>query len=474
MSFLSRSFNRVSQQTKELIHRSNDHHIRLAVTGLSGAGKTAFITGLVNQLLNTGDSVNQLPLWQVTHHNRLIGIKRQMQPDMSIASFDYQNALQQLHADKPTWPASTRNISELRLAIKYQPQQGMLAKFTESSTLYVDIVDYPGEWLLDLPMLQLTYQQWCEQQFSRQIIWQSSPYYQAYADALTTLDLNADADEQVLDAIAKLYQQLLQDLVLKQGFYYAQPGRMLLPGDLEGAPVLAFFPLALSNEQHRQYQQANKNSYYQILNKRYNAYCEQVITPFYRDYFAKFDRQVVLVDCLTALNRGHQQFNDMSFALNQILQSFQFGQSSWFKRLFSPRIDRLLFAASKVDHVSRDQQSSLVKLLSSILQPSRKHARFDGCHVETMAISAIKATEHGIVKQDGQHVEVIIGARLNDGAATTLFPGQVPDEVPNASFWHQQGFHFQAFAPKKYESNQAFEHIRLDHLLQYLLGDKLL
>ena len=31
-------------------------------------------------------------------------------------------------------------------------------------TLYLDIFDYPGEWLLDLPLLNLDFQQWSLEQ----------------------------------------------------------------------------------------------------------------------------------------------------------------------------------------------------------------------------------------------------------------------------------------------------------------------
>ena len=44
------------------------------------------------------------------------------------------------------WPNSTTDISELWLVIEYQRQNGADRKLT-------DIVDYPGEWLLDLPLL---------------------------------------------------------------------------------------------------------------------------------------------------------------------------------------------------------------------------------------------------------------------------------------------------------------------------------
>ena len=52
------------------------------------------------------------------------------------------------------WPNSTVDISELRLVIDYQRQNGA------DRTLTLDIVDYPGEWLLDLPLLNKSYEQW--------------------------------------------------------------------------------------------------------------------------------------------------------------------------------------------------------------------------------------------------------------------------------------------------------------------------
>ncbi|WP_445780559.1 YcjX family protein [Shewanella sp.] len=480
MNFLDRSLFKVTQTAQSLVHRSTDRHVRLAVTGLSGAGKTAFISGLVNQLLHAGkgNRHNALPLWQVAREGRLIGVQCAMQPDLDIASFDYQGSMTALNSSPPHWPASTRTITELRLAIKYQPQQGILAKLTDTATLYVDIVDYPGEWLLDLPMLKHDFTHWCLSQQQNVACLSYSPYYDEFTQAVNQLDLAAVADEQQLKCIADLYQNVLVDLVRKQGFYHAQPGRMLLPGEYENTPLLAFFPLlSVSPLTHSALATSPKDSNYHVLKRRYEEYVSQVVKPFYRDYFSRFDRQLVLVDCLNALNHGQAQFNDMGRALNQIMESFQFGQSSLLKRLFSPRIDKVLFAASQVDRVTRDQQSHVLNLLNAMLQQSQHYANFEGSDVETMAISAIKATQHGMVKTDnGQQQEVVKGTGL-DGKPITVYPGDVPTVLPDATFWQQQGFNFNAFLPPNIsqlnEAHPTFEHIRLDHLLEFLLGDKL-
>lgn len=42
-------------------------------------------------------------------------------------------------------------MSEIRLALRFRSRDSLLRHFKETSTLYLEIVDYPGEWLLDLP-----------------------------------------------------------------------------------------------------------------------------------------------------------------------------------------------------------------------------------------------------------------------------------------------------------------------------------
>ncbi|MGI2260862.1 YcjX family protein [Shewanella sp. GXUN23E] len=472
MGTISHAFTSLSRHSRHWIQRGADRHLRLAVTGLSGAGKTAFITGLVHQL--TSDKCGQqLPLWQVCRSQRLIGVRREMQPDLDIASFDYQGALASLNREPPAWPASTRNISELRLAIKYRPVQGLVAKVTESATLYLDIIDYPGEWLLDLPMLKLDFGQWCRQQSLRAEVFAHSPAYAPFIDALKDVPLEQTADELQLQQVAALYQTLLTDLVRNQGFYLAQPGRMLLPGDLDGTPLLTFFPvLSMDMNTFSKLEQAPRDSAYQVLKTRYQEYVNKVVKPFYRHHFAHFDRQIVLVDCLSALNRGRPQFDDMTSALSEVLESFQFGKSPLLRRLFAPRIDKLLIAASKADHVTLDQQGNLLHLLGDVLKQSRHAAHFEGCQVETMAISAIRATDAGSVTHEGQAKQVIQGYELQSDQLLTLFPGDVPRTLPKADFWQQQGFDFTAFRPKD-SAGDGLQHLRLDHLLEFMLGDKM-
>src|SRR5215207_6279353 len=128
--------------------------VRLGVTGLSRAGKTVFITALVHNLMHGG----RLPLFDAYAGGRLTEARLMPQPDDAVPRFDYEAHVADL-VDMRIWPNSTRRISELRLTIEYE-SAWMLKRVLGRGRLNLDIVDYPGEWLLDLALLRKSYAQW--------------------------------------------------------------------------------------------------------------------------------------------------------------------------------------------------------------------------------------------------------------------------------------------------------------------------
>src|SRR6201989_1351174 len=123
--------------------------VRLGVTGLSRPGKTVFITALIHGLTRGG----RFPVFEPFATGRIARARLEPQPDDAVPRFDVENHVRTLIEER-RWPNSTVDISELRLVIDYQRQNGA------ERTLTLDIVDYPGEWLLDLPLLHKSYEQW--------------------------------------------------------------------------------------------------------------------------------------------------------------------------------------------------------------------------------------------------------------------------------------------------------------------------
>ena len=123
--------------------------MRLGVTGLSRAGKTVFITALVHGLLRGG----RFPVFEALAGGRIARARLSPQPDDTVPRFAYEAHLEAL-LERAAMAGIDQAISELRLVIEYQSQNGAMRELT------LDIVDYPGEWLLDLPLLRKSYEDW--------------------------------------------------------------------------------------------------------------------------------------------------------------------------------------------------------------------------------------------------------------------------------------------------------------------------
>ncbi|QGY29319.1 YcjX family protein [Pantoea cypripedii] len=458
---------RLQNELMALVNRGVDRHLRLAVTGLSRSGKTAFITSLVNQLLNV-HSGSRLPLFSVVREERLPGVKRVPQRELGTPRFTYDEGLAQLYGVPPSWPTPTRGVSEMCLALRYRPDESLLRHFKDTATLYLEIVDYPGEWLLDLPMLAQDYAGWSRQMLGL-LQGDRAVWAQRWRSLCADLDPYAQADENRLAAIAAAWTDYLHQCK-GEGLHFIQPGRFVLPGDMAGAPALQFFPWPQVDDIQRQ---APAGSNFAMLQQRFNYYCQHVVKGFYKNYFLRFDRQIVLVDCLQPLNSGPQAFNDMRLALTQLMQSFHYGQRTLFRRLFSPVIDKLLFAATKADHITADQHANMVSLLQQLVQDAWQNAAFEGITLDCLGLASVQATESGLVDHRGEKLPALRGNRLHDGEALTFYPGEVPPRLPGHTFWQQQGFQFEQFRPQQLDVDRPLPHIRMDAALEFLLGDKL-
>ncbi|MFW7524309.1 YcjX family protein [Vibrio ostreicida] len=455
---------RIGQEVNDFIHRSVDSHIRVAVTGLSRAGKTAFISSLVNQLLHTSTH-DRLPLLASARDKRLIGAKREPQTDMMVPRFGYDEAMEAVCSEPAQWPKPTRDVSEIRLAVKYKPTRKSKRLFGQTATLHIDIIDYPGEWLLDLPLLDMSFEQWSQSQWSA-LKGKRGELAKAWLNELQTLDLKSEANEQQLAQIAQSFTDYLHNCK-QAGFHWVQPGRFVLPGELEGAPVLQFFPCRVSDQE-----KIVKGSNLAMLKARYQEYQQKVVKAFYKYHFSTFDRQIVLVDCLQPLNSGHESFTDMRHALEQLLNSFRYGRSHRLKRLFAPRIDKILFAATKADHVTPDQHANLASLLQQMVYPSWQKASFENIEMSCITMASIQATTPGFIQQGTASIPAIQGVNI-EGQPLTLFPGEVPKKLPSQNYWDTGGFEFTGFLPKSSPRDEPLPHIRMDKAIEYLIGDKL-
>jgi predicted YcjX-like family ATPase len=453
--------------------------LRVGVTGLSRSGKTVFLTALVNNLIAGA----RLPVLAASAEGRITRARLEPQPDDAVPRFAYEDHLASLNGPDRRWPESTRRISQLRLAIEYESA----AKWGGGgSTLLLDLVDYPGEWLLDLPLLDKTYADWARETLAASETPARAPLSADWRAVLEGLDPHANAEEEAARDLAERFTAYLRKA---RNDVYAlstlPPGRFLMPGDLEGSPALTFAPIPVTDGDS-----IESGTMAAMMERRYEAYKTHVVRPFFRDHFARLDRQIVLVDALSALNSGPAALRDLENALSEVLGAFRAGRASRFASVFRPRIDRILFAATKADHLHHRSHDRLEAILRLLTAKAIARAEGVGAAIDVIALAAVRATREAEIRQGGETLEAIIGVPERgetiggdtfDGVAeAAVFPGELPADpativegdaiaLPEAD----NDWRFVRFRPPIAARGQPAPQIRLDRALQFLIGDRL-
>lgn len=459
--------------------------VRLGVTGLSRAGKTVFITALVNALTNGA----RMPIVTAYADGRLIGGKLAPQPDDGVPRFEIERHLAAL-IEARAWPQSTRRIAELRVVIDYQSDT-FFGRQLGASRLTLDIVDYPGEWLLDLGLMAKSYQQWSAETVAMSRRGARAQIGTDWHADLAMLDPASAENEGAARRGADLFTTYLRaSREARHALSALPPGRFLMPGDLEGSPMLTFAPLDVPSDAI-----AEPGTLHAMMQRRYDAYVAQVVKPFFREHFARLDRQIVLIDVLAALDAGPDAVIDLEAALRDVLDAFHHGRNSWLSAIFRPRVDKILFAATKADHLHHTSHDRLEAILGRLVERASERAQFSGAEVEILAIAAVRSTREARITRNGADLGVIVGTpqagesaggQVFDGEQEVgVFPGDLPEDPGRAlspggfrgrSDAEDSDLRFVRFRPpmiSRVEGKPRLPHIRLDRAIQFLIGDKL-
>ena len=395
--------------------------IRIGVTGLARAGKTVLLTSLASTLLTGGALGGRIRRARLTSSGA-----------ETLPRFDQAAHLAALAADPPRWPDRTDAVSLLAFDLELPPP----LKSLPPRPLRLELLDYPGEWLLDLPLLECSFADWSQSVFTRlerpaQI--DATRDFLAFARALPA---QATADEALAAAGHRLYVAALTSLRDRHGLVMLQPGRFLMPPPGVAPPWMGFFPLTGSGP------------LVELMRRRYDAYVTATREALVSPLFGQIDRLVVLADLLGALHTGAAAFADAQAALAAASAGLRW-QGSWLASIASlaslrlpPRvITRVAYAASKADHVSERQRGNLAALMGALTgnaasrrgegggddEPSRRSASF--------AIASARCTEDFVWTLDGHPVSAVRGRLLGSDRLTRSYPGEVPDRPPGPDFW---------------------------------------
>ncbi|MEE4244261.1 MAG: YcjX family protein [Kangiellaceae bacterium] len=460
---MNKTFQSVKNRVVDLGRRAAGQNLNIGVTGLSQSGKSTFITSLVHQLLNA-NRYNNLPFFKLAEQASIVSVKICESDDLTAKQFDYEQNYRRIKQGK--WPKSTVDITQLKLKIKYRTSHSVLKNIAEHSVIELSITDYPGEWLVDITMLQQNYNQWSDYALSLlALLPQAKLQWQSSVDKWLTGECSFS--ELIVD-----YKQCIK--LLTDQKLLASPGRFTLPGDLADTPILDFVPL--DSEQQSRAAERHLESLEKII-QRYHDFKIQVVEPFFAAYFKTIDRQLILVDCIELLRQPHTYLKVLQDSYNQIVSSLAYGNSNVLTRLFAPKIDKLMMVATKSDQLPTDQQSRLLHFARSLFYPLENKVAFEESKVSYLPVASVRATESVVADIEGKHTHCIRGVLQDSEGSCVLFPGIFPETVEQLEQTQQvddsEQFDLPLYRVPSFQDDQL-PHIRLGKILEFLIGDKVL
>lgn len=462
----------------------SEDRLRIAVTGLAGAGKTVFLTSLVTNLLALGQGRNTLPAVSAALDGRLRAVQLEPAGVQSIPWFDAATHLAQLAApDLPHWPARTDHLSSLALSLTID-RRGAMA-WMGPRRLRLEFVDYPGEWLLDLPLMTMDFQRFSRMALERLEKAPGTAAAKDFLRFLLALPPGARADDATARHGAALYRKALGALRDEHGLRLLQPGRFLLPGPGGDTPLLWFFPFPAGR--------ATPGSLAALMTRRYDTWRARTRTEVFEPFLSQADRQLVLVDVLGALCAGQAAFADTQAALALIGSSITTRQGLLPSGLVPKGLlpsglvaegpSRVAFLASKADHAPAILRPALVDLLRRMVDAPARGGR----ELLHEAVAALRCTEDGTrtatISLPGDAAPrqmerpVVIGVPLGDTHRRPFDPGTIPSVPPGRDdpFWARPVFTLPVFRPPELEPHgrEGMPQLGLDRALAWLLEDVL-
>ena len=449
--------------------------IRIGVTGFSRAGKTVFMCALAQALLTAGHWSKKRGLGPLAEFGPFergeFGMARIRHGNGTnqVPDFPFKAIRDALASNDSRWPERTSGISRLDIEIDTKARKTAKSLLERSGLaglgygrIHLELIDYPGEWLIDLPMLNQSYPEWSSSTLELAQAEARQASSQKYLTHIKQFEDSRSCKANALGETAELWAEYLK-LASNSGLAFNQPGLAVCPDTMHDSQVSQFAPLPA---------QCSGTKLWQEMEKRFERYKKEVIQPFYRDHFSKIDRQIVLVDLLKVLESGEPNFNDLLKAQRALIPSFNYGKGGILEWLIGARTTRVLFAATKADHVVRSDRQNLSDLLRRMLVwiDANGDLKWSAKAIDTMAICSIRATmDYKLAVKP--HREILVGKPGQEPEDRQWDPGCLPLDMPPD--WPSFQFKFYQFEPRPMPEaiDEGFPSIYLGRALDFLIGE---
>jgi len=363
-----------------------EHH-RFSITGLSRSGKSVLFTSLMTVLrYRCEEGYQSLPLLRYLPMELVESMR--IDPLEGMSEFPLHAHLNAL--EQGDWPAPTESLYGFRLTVRLKEPGSFKKWFLPHRDIVFEFIDYPGEWVTDLPMLSKPFTQWSDSAWAQQSSEPQSLYSSHWHQVVREFDFDQPVTPDAINVLVNAYRRYLQT-AKKNGIAMLQPGSFLISGSNFDWEKYGFTPLpskVTSDVTH---------PWYQTFEKHYRHFCDNWLTPLREKTFKETDRQVILVDLFEGLNHSKQHLYQLKETLSHLAEVFAYGESSWWSKTLmnKERIGRVAFVGTKADLVPATEKPALLALLREITGGATARLKDKPVQFDHFLVSAIQATDKG-------------------------------------------------------------------------------
>ncbi len=406
---------------------------RFTITGLSRSGKSMLFTSLMTILRYRSEQhYNCLPLLDYLPVELVESMR--IEPLDDHEPFPLDAHLASLAAGG--WPAPTETVYGFKLVVRLKQTHRLKQYLLPYTDVVFEFIDYPGEWITDLPMLDKTYTQWSDSAWAQQASDPQLAYAEQWHEFVRQYDFEQPPTASAISELVQVYRGYLID-AKKAGLSLLQPGSFLLEGSGFDWQSTGFTPLPAkitSDVSH---------PWYVAFAERFEYFQTNWLATLKANTFKECDKQIILVDLFAGLNHSKQHLYQLKETLSHLADTFVYGNPNWFSRkvLRKQAIAKVAFVGTKMDLLPESQKDNMLQLLTQLTEGARAKFTEQSVSFEHFLVSAIQATDKGsnpdalrFVTSDGQYVEAefeSIPAKLQDMASDEHFPtldAHVPED----------------------------------------------
>ncbi len=460
-----------------------NREITVAIAGLSRSGKTAFITSAIANLEAVGKNpvaAKWLGGLDVLKTGRLQSTEIPRDRTLRYGrQFPYVEMVRALTGTVPEWPTRTANTYEIAIDLHFWPGRKPDRLDTPTATLRLIFVDYPGEWLVDVPLLEMSFLDWSKASLERL---QTSAWSEVGSEFLRFLeatDWSRQPDDNEVARQAALEWQRVLVAAHARGLKWIQPGQFVRKRDQSedaGAPILDEQALWFSPLPGGAIAAAKKGSIASKMAERYSGYQKQT-GRFYSTTLKDATHHVILVDVIEALAEGEDAFQETAEVLAAVYRVFTDRRPLLDRFLGRTGFEKVLLLATKADTVPASSRPALRDLLISMCSGHVGGTKDMRLRPHADYVAAIRATEDIPTRSaEGEPVTAVQGMCADTGTLRRITAIDIPTSMPDTEeFERSKGYRPPRFVPPKIDrgARQGIPNARLGTALDELIGDLL-